>query len=394
MNVYSVSRKFHTQIDCIKYLESLRWGKKPVCTYCHSTNTVPIEHGARHHCNDCKRSFSVMVGAIFEGARLPLPQFFSLIALMLHARGGISAKQLSRNVGIGYKSAWFAAMRARCAMVETIDNLKGIVETDETYLTPKKKIKRKIPTNDAAYSQINTEKPKRGHGTNKILVSGWTERDGRLIMKVLKNLKTETLLTLLKKYVQEENTTLMTDDLRSYQAFDDVIDRESVNHSKKEYARGNAHTNTIEGIWQVVKGGLRGQFRVLSEKYLPFYLAEFAYKFNRRNLPSLQFEAFMEDALSEKKCMLCYHPVKDVKKIVYPRAKKKKAFERKFNAANKEAGKKRAAKAKRTKTRTKKRWTEHKKALAKLPKKKVQTKPEAKKVWRTATPKSALGKRK
>ena len=134
MNVYSIAKKFHTQEDCINYLESLRWEKgKVVCPYCGGMNNVKLKKELRHHCNvvGCKRTFSVMVGTIFEDSRLHLPKFFALIGLMLHARGGISSMQLSRNLGISYKASWYGAMRVRCAMVETNDNLHGVVETDE-----------------------------------------------------------------------------------------------------------------------------------------------------------------------------------------------------------------------------------------------------------------------
>lgn len=354
MNTYSIARKFPEQKDCIEYLESLRWPKeKVVCPYCGGTNNVKLKKELRHHCNvnGCKRTFSVTVGTIFEDARLPLPKFFLLAALMLDARKGVSAMQLSRNLEISYKSAWYGAMRIRCAMVETITDLEGIVEADEAYVGGKpRKRNRKISTgadNEAVLNQLSTNPKdivKRGRGTKKIPVVGFVERDGRVVTKMTERLTSRDLLSMLKRFVNEDRTVMVTDEYKGYNKFDEIVQHLVVKHSAKEYVRDEAHTNTIEGFWSIVKNGLRGQYHVLSKKYLPFYLAEFSYKYNRRNKQKIQFEAFMRDAVSEEKVMEHYKPETEVKEIVYPRKDKQpKADVKEFQKANKEAGKKRRA---------------------------------------------------
>lgn len=282
-----------------------------------------------------------MVGTIFEECRLPLPKFFMLIGLMLNARKGISAMQLSRDLNITVRSSWYAAMRVRCAMVETIDDLSGIVEADESYLGGKPRKRNKaIGESTPFISSVETDKPKRGRGTKKVPVVGFVERDGRVVTKVMERLQARDLLALLRKYVNEERTVMMTDEFKGYNKFDEEVQRLVIKHSAKEYVKGEIHTNTIEGFWSIIKNGLRGQYHVLSKKYLPFYLAEWSYKYNRRNAQQLQFEAFLKDALSEEKCLIYHKPTGDVKDIAYPKTSKPpKAKLAEFNKANFEAGK-------------------------------------------------------
>jgi len=343
-----VPHDFQTQEQCIKYLELVRWKGKPVCPYCGSTNTVKLKKENRHHCNrlGCKRTFSVLIGTIFNECRFPLPKFFMLIKSMLDARKGISAAQLSRNLEISYKTAWYGAMRARCAMVETITNLSGTIEADESFIGGKPRKHNKVPPDNVAYlSNVQIEKPKRGRGTKKVKVAGFVERDGRVVTKMLEHLTAKNLLAMLHRYVKEDRAKIITDEFPSYKKFDEEVLHLVIKHKEKEYVRGDVHTNTIEGFWSIIKNGLRGQFHVLSKKYLPFYLAEFSYKYNRRNSHKLQFAAFIKDAVSDHKCFNVYKPLVEPKKIAYSRKKKPdKAFLKEFKKANKEAGKKRIVK--------------------------------------------------
>ena len=146
---------------------------------------------------------------------------------------------------------------------------------------------------------------------------------------------------MLRNNVSEEDAVLMTDDFKSYNSFDEYVERFVISHSSEGFAKGKIHVNTIEGFWSILKNGIKGNYKALSKKYLPFYLAEFSYKYNRRNLPSLKFESFMKDALSEHKCMVCMHPEKEPSKIAYSIEKAPKSNIKKFNTANSIAGKNR-----------------------------------------------------
>lgn len=327
MTLTEISKKYNTKYKCIKHLEKVRWNGNIVCPHCQSSKVTPRK--ARlffYHCNKCNRDFTVLYGTIFEASKMPLTKWFMLVTIMLNARKGISAKQISRDLTITYKTAWFSAMRVRCAMLDQAYMLEGIVEMDEAYIGGKPRLRN----NQAGLSSLITDrdKPKRGRGTKKIPVVGIVERSedgktGRVVTKIQEHLTSKEMLKLLKRYVKTDSAIMMTDEARFYKQFDKEVQHLSVNHSQKEYTRGVVHTNTIEGFWSIVKNGIRGQYHVLSKKYLPFYLAEFAYKYNRRNEQNKAFSETINNAVVDAKCVVKYKPEKYPKFLAYQRKKQK-----------------------------------------------------------------------
>ncbi len=319
-SVLAISKKFSTKKKCYDYLEKLRWNGNPICPNCNNDSVTKRKREFRFHCNGCNGNFSVLSGTIFEDTRLPLQKWFILIQIVLNARKGISSKQLSRDLAITYKTAWYCAMRLRCAMIEPINKLTDVVEMDEVYIGGKpRKRNHKIKENEAGYSNLFT-KVKRGRGADKIKVVGIVQRgkNGRVYTKMMEELSSRNLLAMLKKYVDEDNAALVTDEFKSYKQFDKVLPHFTVNHSKGEYSRNGIHTNTIEGYWSIIKNGIRGQYHVLSKKYLPFYLAEFAYKYNRRSKKDI-FEETIKNAVCDDKCTIYYKPKRKSTQIAYPR---------------------------------------------------------------------------
>ena len=248
MTVFELQKKFNTRVKCIKHLEKVSWGRKPVCPHCKS-NRVSKRSSRKffYHCNKCNKDFTVLYGTIFEGTKMSLPKWFMLIAIMLNARKGISAMNLMRDLGITYKTAWYAAMRVRCAMLDQADMLEGIVEMDESYFGGKPR-KRNTLDNVASLGNVNTDewagKKRKGHtrgrgAENKVKVVGVVERGkhGKVSLKVQDTLTGADLLKILKRYVKMDNTTVMTDDFKSYKKFDKVIQHYTVNHSKKQYVK-------------------------------------------------------------------------------------------------------------------------------------------------------------
>ena len=150
-------------------------------------------------------------------------------------------------------------------------------------------------------------------------------------MKIQDSLTGDDLLKTLKRYVNIKEATVMTDDFKPYKRFDKVIQHYTVNHSSKEYVKylegikDSIHTNTIEGVWSIIKNGIRGQYHVLSRKYLPFYLAEAAYKYNRRskNKKANAFGETINNAVTDEKCQVKYQPKANPKFLAYKRRKKK-----------------------------------------------------------------------
>lgn len=318
MTLTEIHRKFNTKLKCLDYLEKLRWGKAVTCPKCDSDNVIDLKSQAgRYHCNNCKTTFSVLTDTIFEYTGLELPKWFLIIGLMLNAKKGISAKEIMRDIGLTYKTAWYCAMRVRCGMID-IDNieLEGITEMDETYLGGKP---RKRYSQDPSDPNISKVYYKRGRGTLKTPVVGIVERHGKIILKVVEKLTTRNLLAMLKENVKTDKSIVVTDEFKSYKGFNEVIQHYTIYHSKKEYVKGMMHTNTIEGFWSIIKNSIRGNYIAISKKYLPLYLVHAQYVYNYRNYSGNLFEKYIKQALKIDKSdyMLNYKPVKDVKKLVY-----------------------------------------------------------------------------
>lgn len=332
MNLNQLASRFNTEEKCLMQLEKVRWGDSPCCNKCGSKNLTKRKNSIKWHCNTCNKDSSALFGTIFENSRMPLTKWFQLIFLMINAKKGISAKQISRDIGVTYKTAWYSAMRVRCAMLDWGEKLEGIVEMDEAYIGGKPR-KRNVGHGVTAENEANLgsvyqrddKKIKRGRGTKKVAVAGIVERKGKVVLKVMDKLTSAELMKMLQKTVNTGESTLMTDDYRAYNKMDEIIERFVINHTSKQYVQGAIHTNTIEGVWSIIKNGIRGQYHVLSKKYLPFYLAEFAYRYNRRQLSvSETFDETLDNAVVSEPQFEDYKPTRDVKAIVYPKNPKKK----------------------------------------------------------------------
>ena len=145
MNIIQIFEKFPTQKSCISHLEEKRWGHEPKCPYCGSENTNHLKNQLRHHCNGCRKSYSVTVGTIFHDTKIPLQKWFLLISLMLNAKKGLSACQAARDINIRRPTVWSMMHRIRKSMQDDGVLLSGIIEMDETYVggKPRKSGKKK-----------------------------------------------------------------------------------------------------------------------------------------------------------------------------------------------------------------------------------------------------------
>ena len=202
MNIVQIFEQFPTQQTCIEHLERARWNGTPRCPYCGSDRTARLQH--RHRCYACKTSFSVTVRTIFHHTHMPLQKWFLAVMLILNAKKGISALQLSRDLKVNKNTAWRIAMQIRKAMTQTEQRhlLTGIVEMDETYIGGKPR-KGGLPS-------------KPGRGTKKIPVIGAVERGGRVAAKVTRKekLKGRNLRAFVRDQVQTDEAHLITDELQ------------------------------------------------------------------------------------------------------------------------------------------------------------------------------------
>ncbi len=228
----------------------------------------PVREGV-YKCKGCRKQFTVTIGTIFEGSRIPLHKWLMAMYLMCSSKKGISAHQLHRTLGITYKSTWFMCHRIRHAMTQPplIEKLSGIVEVDETYIGGKMK------------------GGKRGRGSeNKTPVVAVVERGGRIRAKKMPRLTGKALKGFIRENVAPD-AQVVTDELPSYKGLSrQFASHETVKHSKGEYVRGVASTNSVESWFALLKRGIVGTFHHVSEKHLDRYVDEFAFRYNSRKM--------------------------------------------------------------------------------------------------------------
>jgi transposase-like protein len=278
MDIVTIYETFPTNDDCIAHLEKVRWGNSTKCPYCNSTKITPLPKQNRHHCNFCNTSFSVTVNTIFHHTHLPLQKWFVAISLVLNAKKGIAARQLGRDLHVNKDTAWRMAMKIREAMMEREQRhlLTGIVEADETYVGGKPR------------KGSGNRSNKRGRGTKKVPVVGMVERDGRVKAESFKHkkLNIKSLNALVRRNVDIENATLITDEYKGYLGIKRFMPHRVVDHTVW-YVDGDKHTNTIESFWALLKRGIIGQYHKVSWRYLNQYIDEFAYRWNNRKTENL-----------------------------------------------------------------------------------------------------------
>ena len=202
---------------------------------------------------------------IFEKSNTKLTLWFYAIYLFSVSKNGVSAKELQRQLGVTYKTAWRIAKQIRSLMEDGGDMLGGIVEVDETYI--------------GGY-----RKGGQG-GKGKTPVFGMVERGGALKARVIEARETHILLNEIKENV-EKGTMIMSDQLGAYRKTNKLgFTHDAVNHWKKEFARGRVHTNSIEGFWSQMKRSIRGTYHFVSVKHLQAYANEFAFRYSHRQSP-------------------------------------------------------------------------------------------------------------
>ena len=272
MNLFTIFTRFPDHESCIEHLERVRFAHAEYCPLCGGTKVARKADGhrvGRWNCRDCKSSFNVLSGTIFQQTKIELQKWFCAIGLIVNAKKSLSSCQLGRDLDLNQKSAWYMQQRIRAEMgtKEGSRLMRGIVEADETYIGGKPRYKGQS---------------KRGRGTNKTAVLGVVERGGIVAAKVTDSVSGKSILAFIKDHVDSAESVLMTDEFSSYRPVRKTMRHAVINHSSGVYAEGITHTNTIEGYWALLKRAWYGSHHHYSKKFTPLYIAEQSWKYNNR----------------------------------------------------------------------------------------------------------------
>ena len=264
---------------CLEHLFKVRYGSEPVCPKCGQINTFHrLKKMPAFTCN-CGHHIHPMAGTPFQSTRTPLTTWFHVMFLFTSSRNGVSAKEVQRQTGVTYKTAWRICNEIRKYMgwVDGDRPLGGsgpndpVVEADKMFVGGKDKMGE----------------------DDKSIVLGIMERGGEVITRVIGNRTSHAVTTRIVDWVKP-GSRVHTDEARAFNYLArEGFNHATVNHAKDEYVRGDVHTNSIEGFWANVKRSIAGTHVWVSKKHLQTYLGEFEYRHNLRKSPELMMAALL-----------------------------------------------------------------------------------------------------
>jgi transposase-like protein len=280
--------QFHDEEAARQWFEKARWPNGPVCPKCGSEKHYATKKLGRYRCAApaCRKDFTVMTGSIMERSHAKLTQWAAAFHMAASSKKGFSAHQLHRELGCQYNTAWFLFHRVREAMRRagmydtTFMGGDGkVVEADETYFGKLPEDQQPTKKADGRPFQDNYHsRAKR----NKRTVVALVERGGEVRSFHVPYADKQMVVDIVLNNIYRESR-LHTDESKLYHSVGQKFAaHETVNHSSKEYARGDVTTNTVEGYFSIFKRGMRGVYQHCAEKHLHRYLAEYDFRYNHR----------------------------------------------------------------------------------------------------------------
>jgi transposase-like protein len=281
LTVREFFKRFPDDETCLTHIMDVRYGMKHTCRKCGTESTFHRMSDRRAFaCAACGDHVYPTAGTIFQDTRTPLQLWFYAIYLFTTTRHGVSGKELERQLGVTYKTAWRMGQQIRKLMgsVDNFELLQGHVEMDEAYVGGRRS-------------------GKRGRGAEgKTIVMGLKERGGAIRAVVIPNVKKETLRGVVTQQVAK-GATVSTDELMSYGLLtDDGYKHGRVKHSAKDWAHYDYrtgethHTNHVESFWRLFKKSIAGTHIHISQKHAKRYLDEFTFRSNHREMGNAMFD--------------------------------------------------------------------------------------------------------
>lgn len=269
-NVRQFFKQFPTDEACLEHLFNVRFGQGHTCPKCErEAKWYRLQSEQAYSCQWCGHHIHPMVGSIFEKSRTPLQLWFYAIFLFTTSKHGVSGKELERQLGVTYKTAWRMAklIREHMAAIDGDAMLRGDVEVDETFVGGHRKGGQ--------------------GGKGKAIVLAMLEREGELVTEVVKDRRTKTLAKSVVDHV-EFGSHIHTDEHAPYKVLAGAYEHKTVNHAQGEYVGPNGETtNAIENFFGHLKRSIKGTHNNVSAKHLETYVKEFEYRFNRRTTPDV-----------------------------------------------------------------------------------------------------------
>jgi transposase-like protein len=272
-------KRFPDEDSCLTHLMRTRFGERLTCFKCQKQATYyRVKNRRSFECEHCGYQVYPTAGTPFEKTRTSLRDWFYVMFLFCETRNGVAAKEVQRQLGVTYKTAWRMCHLIRLYMgyVDGDYPMGGpgkTVEADETFIGGKDKLGK----------------------DDKAIVMGMIERGGDVVTRVVHARTKAHILPHIVRFVKE-GSRVHTDEASNFKLLKEKYgyDHEAVDHSAKEYVRGDVHTNSIESFWSQVKRGINGTYVWVSKKHLQLYLREFGYRHNLRKQPGLMFELLLQ----------------------------------------------------------------------------------------------------
>jgi len=269
--------KFPTDDACLEHLFVTRYGNDVACPKCGEIGVFHRLKGKPAYTCNCGHHIHPMAGTPFQDTRTPLTTWFHVMFLFCASRNGVSAKEVQRQTGVTYKTAW--------RMCYLVRQYMGYVDGD-------------APLGGKGANAVEADHAfigghdKAGHD-DKAVVLGMTERGGEVMTRVLPTARSEDAYPVMTDNIRA-GATVYTDEAWAFMNLDQYgYAHDTVNHSKKEYVRGTVHTNSIEAFWSHLKRSISGTYISVSKKHLQTYLHEFEFRHNLRKHPHLMLDLLL-----------------------------------------------------------------------------------------------------
>ncbi len=274
ISLIEAAQQFGDEEKAAAWFVARRWPDGIQCPHCDGFAITPRKSGRKtpqYHCTGCTANFTVKTGTVMHDSKLPLNKWAMAFYLFATNLKGISSMKLHRDLDITQKTAWYMAHRVRESWGEEEDKFAGAVEVDETYVGGRESNKHE------------SKKLHAGRGTvGKTAIAGVQDRaTGRVNTEVVQSTGKATLQDFVMRHTAA-GTKIYTDEAAAYQGL--PRPHQTVNHSAKEYVRGQAHTNGLDSHWALFKRGIDGTYHHISVKHMGRYNTEFEGRHNCRPL--------------------------------------------------------------------------------------------------------------